>query len=146
MITRQFAKLVGARYQTSVSVKNVTGESSSISGGIFSSGSNYMYPKLGGGDSPETYDDYTIEASVSMSTVSSDWRCGRQIDDGTLYYVTGSFRNATAESIIIKEVAMYYHDQNGKEYCLARKVLTTPVTVAPDDVYSVVYRVKLRTS
>ena len=77
--------------------------------------------------------------------------------DGEITDKTVVYRNDSESTVTIKEIGMYWifndmsyntstwwNTQNGSAMSLAfRKVLTTPIVMAPGDVYAVTYRISL---
>ena len=112
----------------------------------------YGWIELGFGDTAEDYDNYNLADSnysnakltgLTMSAVSKG--------NKELFNVIGSFRNNTANNVVVKEIGWICSPHNaGSGAALAylglltRKVLDTPITMAPGDTYSFNYIIRLK--
>ena len=102
-------------------------------------GQEYLTICLGKNDTPESFNDYTLE-SCSSTLVGSNYTMD---DYMTLGFYTGSIiaTNTGTENEIVKEVGLVLKrtsttKTNQNNFLLARKVLPEPVTIAPGESYT----------
>lgn len=116
------------------------------------SGSNACHIVIGAGDTAPTWNDYDMaDASIMASDKMKSLNQTAVFDAGSGGTVTVQWKNNSSSPITVKEVglafkngsAAYSKDTN---YIVARKVLPTPVTIQPDEVYAFTYRVSVKAS
>lgn len=112
-------------------------------------GSNGFHVMIGGGDTAPTRDEYdmadaSIMANNKMKSLiqSSTW--ARE----TGVVITTQWQNASNEPIIVKEVALAEKVTSATyskaaNIMIARKVLSTPITVQPEEVYAFSYGISI---
>lgn len=115
-------------------------------GGSYSGGPHVV---IGAGDTPPTKEDYDLADSSIMAsdkmrslTQTTSWTK----EDGTV--VTVQWQNNSDSAITVREVGFAMKSANtayskSANYLLARKVLDTPVTIQPNEVYAFSYGIKI---
>lgn len=115
-------------------------------GGSYSGGPHVV---IGAGDTPPTKEDYDLADSSIMAsdkmrslTQTASWTK----EDGTV--VTVQWQNNSDSAITVREVGFAMKSANtayskSANYLLARKVLDTPVTIQPNEVYAFSYGIKI---
>ena len=115
-------------------------------GGNYSGGPHVV---IGAGDTPPTKDDYDLaDASIMASnkmkslTQTATWTK----EDGTV--VTVQWQNNSDSAITVKEIGFAMKATNtayskAANYIIARKVLDTPITIQPNEVYAFTYGIKI---
>lgn len=100
---------------------------------------------LGSGDTAPTLDDYWAETPIStLTTVSQTQNSKTPMQ---IRSVTRVVRNDTENSIIVRELIYYINvfrggsitASNYADCAFARKVLETPVIIAPGETYAFTY-------
>ena len=115
-------------------------------GGTYSGGPHVV---IGAGDIAPTKEDYdladsSIMASDKMKSLTQTATWSRV--DGTI--VTVQWMNNSSSAITIKEMGLALKTSNSAytksaNVLLARKVLDTPITVQPNEVYAFTYGIKV---
>lgn len=111
---------------------------------------------VGFGDTAENYNDYALDSpnmnagSLTFTTIQSLER-----GDNDIFYINGVFQNMGGTNVTVREIGFYCKPASGTDpatptnvgkYCtlIIRKVLETPVTIAPGEAYSFSYTLRLR--
>ena len=137
----------GVGNSSSVAIVNRIGYNDSACYGNTNSGCSCVV--IGAGDTPVDFDDYdladsSIMASDKMKSLSRSATWNK--NSGAIS--TEIWVNASNEPITVKEIGLTYKFNNGayNKSChilLARKVLSTPVTIQPGETYAFSYGVKI---
>ena len=161
MLTNNFKKMLkGTDYNTySGGSGNNTKES--IGRLLFNDNSTYGYfggsyghacVEVGGGDTAPAMTDYNLVDSNYWRSSSSPKLTKTAGDviargDDDLISMQTVFTNNTESNITVKEVGLYANMSTTNEAYMfglfARKVLDTPVTIAPGETYSFIYTIKM---
>lgn len=134
MITKNGSRLFGQgriMYSHSVSLVNKEGNNSvvtitNLDGDISKYG---LY--VGSGTTPPTLDDIDLENELTSSVLSGSELTWSASGSGNVVF-TRSFTNITNENLTISEIALY-EKATSPSCLLAREVLSTPRTVAPNE-------------
>lgn len=110
-----------------------------------------IWMDVGFGDTPATADDYVLaDGNASNSKLTSvSQRCVYK-GPRDLYSFIATFRNDGASDVVVKEVGIYgccANNDQGDVYHFAvlmfRSVLTSPVTIKPNETYTFHYLVSV---
>lgn len=113
----------------------------------------YSWVDVGFGDTAESPGQYELAAPNNSATPKLTCIGGGQnnhsgvLTNRTFFDIYSNFRNDTSSNMIIKEVGYYgnLYGENSTHKCLlCRKVLDTPITIAPGESYSFNYRLKIK--
>jgi hypothetical protein len=86
---------------------------------------------VGGGTTQPTIDDIDLESEITTSTLTKTALTWAASGVGNVVF-TRSFTNITNENVTISELGLFAVDSL-RSYLLAREVLSTPRTVAPNE-------------
>lgn len=90
----------------------------------------------GTGNTPESITDYKLDSFVELELVNGS--VGFSVSK--ILSINTTFKNNTNSSITIKEIGLYSRPSAStsahSKVLIYRKVLDTPVTIAPDEVYT----------
>lgn len=151
MLLTNFCRAIGIKYGANVQVKAVDGANFNIGpNSLTYSGSNYLYVKIGSGNSTPSFSDYALESPIDITRYSYTWQGGAELSDGTLYWATTVYTNNSGSNVTVKEVGLYAYARNPsggafKDICLARKVLDTPIVIEPNESYNFTYKISVQT-
>lgn len=112
-------------------------------------GSNpyYLYLALGSSTTTPTFNDYSMEESDVTSQLTYINGVVSRAIDKTILSLTQVFKNETANSITVNEIGLgycyAYSATNKRAILIARKVLDTPVTIAPGETYNFTYSINV---
>ena len=156
MLTRNFPASLSMiqPYQTSLNLIATDGARSNYSDsaiyGLWTNVNPAPYLKVGAGDTAPAFTDLNLASPIDNLTQStaSEIRASSSADD-VVWGQNATFVNNTNESITVKEVGLFrarYYSGITKYFLCARKVLETPVTIAPGEAYTFDYRIKVKTT
>lgn len=91
---------------------------------------------VGQGTNPTTPEDYTLEAPISLSLLSSEY----SIDENFNLLISFTMKNNTTETYTITETGLCA-GPNSFLTLLNRKILPTPVVMEPNDTYVFTYTI-----
>ena len=106
---------------------------------------------MGFGDTPETPDDYQLADSNYANRKLTVVGIGKNTPAlGDIFSVFANFSNDGAENVIVKEIGIVGNPTDSSttaNLCLLyRKVLDSPITIAPGEIYNFSYRVRIKTT
>lgn len=112
-------------------------------------GSGAFWVAIGAGDTAPTSDDYDMADSSIMASdkmVSQKQFCSASRDGGAI--CNTQWVNNSSSPITVKEIGIAYKTgsatyNKGVNYLMGRKVLDTPVTIQPGEVYVFTYRISI---
>ena len=161
--------LSSAKNGATVNTVNLSGTTKTIPGGYVAVWGNLLiaicggsvngyhaagygaYIEVGFGDTPESVTDYNLADSnkdnPKLTYVAGGKNAAIQGDINNLY---ANFRNDSGTNVTVREVGIVGNGVGNSsgdfsEMCLFfRKVLETPVTIAPGETYSFSYRVRFK--
>lgn len=155
MILKNFAKAFGI-YNNSTGSKDrcVKQDGTNCAGGSFgnigysasnSGSSYYIIAKVGSGTTTPTKDDYKLETPLdTLTQVSNNPYLN---GEGLFFGVSTLYRNDTANAITVNEVSLQWYGltaQNQWQFlALTRSVLSTPVTIQPNEIYNFSIEIKI---
>ena len=94
------------------------------------------YICCGTGNTPESITDYKLDSFVELELVNGS--VGFSVSK--ILSINTTFKNNTNSSITIKEIGLYSRPATStsvhSKILIYRKVLDTPVTIAPDEIYT----------
>lgn len=94
------------------------------------------YICCGTGNTPESITDYKLDSFVELELVNGSVG----FSTSKILSINTTFKNNTNSSITIKEIGLYSRPATSisahSKILIYRKVLDTPVTIAPDEVYT----------
>lgn len=130
----------------------VMGFSVASPGSVLSMGQGYTAMDVGFGDTPESENDYKLENGNTESNLLQVVSYGRNSTAlGDLLNLYANFRNNGASNVVVKEIGIYGNPTNAgassggiRTVLLYRKVLETPVIIAPGETYSFIYNVRFK--
>ena len=93
---------------------------------------------LGTGNTAESSSDYCLDSFTNALTYVT----GVASNQNGLTNLTATFENNTSSNVVIKEIGVYL-DMSGWSFMMARKVLSSPVTVAPGATKSFTARIDI---
>lgn len=103
----------------------------------------HMFVCVGKSDTEPAFTDYTLGSEATELTYVS--ASATKDLNGIVYSVSCTFKNETANAVIIKEIGMGFHmnqNSNGRIY-FAKSVLDTPVTMNAGDIYTFSYTIEV---
>lgn len=113
------------------------------------SGTPGFHVMIGGGDTAPTRSEYDMaDASIMASNKMKSLTTSTSWTKGSGGVITTQWQNASSEAITVKEVALGYK-MNSPAYAkssnamVARKVLTTPITIQPSEIYAFSYSISI---
>lgn len=106
---------------------------------------------VGYGDDAVTGSDYCLADSNYSNRKLTAIAAGRNTPTlGDIFNGYMNFRNDTAENVIVKEIGICGNPTSGNNIVnmilYYRKVLDNPITIAPGEVYSFNYKVRIKDS
>lgn len=134
MITKNGSKLFGQgriMYERSISLVNKEGNNASVSVASLDGDVSKYGLYVGSGTTPPTLDDIDLENEFTSSVLSFSELTWSASGSGNVVF-TRSFTNITNENLTISEIALYTK-ATSPSCLLAREVLSTPRTVAPNE-------------
>jgi hypothetical protein len=107
---------------------------------------------LGSGDTAVTEDDYKLDTMIDPTAATLEYISGEVpviSSAKTIYHINNTLRNASANTLTIREIGLTarlaYSWQSNEAILLAREVLSTPVTMQPNQVLNFAITVNLNT-
>lgn len=111
----------------------------------------YSYLEVGFGDTAVTSDDYNLADSNATNPKLTCVASGKNNPNGAdLINTFANFRNDGASNVVVKEIGVVGHIASSSSASVSnvalmyRKVLDTPVTIAPGETYNFNYRIRIR--
>lgn len=107
--------------------------------------SAFVYLGVGSGATTVTYEDTGLANPITSLTVLS---ASQVTASGKIIkYIDTTFRNDTASPITVRELVFGFNLTSNSKRCgfvIARKVLSHPVTINPEETYSISYSIVLK--
>lgn len=161
MLTNNFKKMIRGNNYNSYDGFSRSNSYESVGRMLANDNSTYGYfggsygracVEVGGGDAPAALTNINLadsnqlrDPSLPKLTRTAGGIITRGDDD--IISLQSVFTNNTSEDITVKEVGLYANlSTTNDQVCFglfARKVLDTPVTIAPGETYSFIYTVKM---
>ena len=118
---------------------------------ILTLSSNYCCLEIGYGDTPESASDYNLADPDYLNTKLTCVAFGRStINTGDILHIYSHFKNNGGSNVTVREVGVFMNPSTststgGNNVVLSfRKVLESPVTIAPGETYAFDYNVRFK--
>lgn len=112
-------------------------------------GNNYYHVVIGAGDTPPTNEDYTLadQSIMASDKMRSEYQSVSVSRANGVVINTQWYNNSNAP-IVVKEIGLAYKSGNqlynpSVNFLVGRQVLSTPVTIQPEETYVFSYRVSV---
>ena len=110
-----------------------------------SENSAFVYLGVGSGATAVTYEDIGLDDPITNLTVLSATQITAY--GKIIKYVYTTFRNDTNSPITVRELVFGFNLTSNSKRCgfaIARKVLSRPITINPEETYSISYSLVLK--